>query len=144
MRSVTISKMMRPSLEPPVTQIPRAPLVVVLEDDRRAADALILLLADWGYDCVHGESFTEAMAALDDRYAQVRAIISDFHLADGTTGIEAAEKARQRGIAAPVLMLTGTLRGAARRSAGAAGHQFMEKPVEADRLKRWLRKVVVD
>lgn len=127
-----------------MTSIPKAPLVIVLEDDRRAADALILLLADWGYDCVHGESFEEAMAALGDRAVQVRAIISDFHLVDGTTGIEAAETARQRGIAAPVLMLTGTLRGAARRSAAAAGHQFMEKPVDADKLKRWLRKVVVD
>jgi len=127
-----------------VTSNPKAPLVIVLEDDRRAADALILLLADWGYDCVHGESFAVAMAALGDRAVQVRAIISDFHLADGTTGIEAAEKARQRGIAAPVLMLTGTLRGAARRSAAAAGHQFMEKPVDADKLKRWLRKAVVD
>lgn len=113
-------------------------LVLLLEDDHRSAEALSMLLDDWGYECVHGPSFETAFPAVRDRIGEVRAIISDYHLQDGSTGVEAAVKLADRGVTAPVLLLTGTLRGAARQAAGMAGYRFMEKPVAPERLKAWL------
>ncbi|HYG25992.1 MAG TPA: response regulator [Caulobacteraceae bacterium] len=113
-------------------------LVLLLEDDWRSAEALALLLDDWGYECVHGPSLDVAFAAVRERSGEVRAVISDYHLQGGATGIEAAQAAAGHGIAAPVLLLTGTLRGGARRAAEAAGYRFMEKPVAPARLKAWL------
>lgn len=116
-------------------------LVLLLEDDRRSAEALAMLLDDWGYECVHGPSFETAFRGVSERTGEVRAVISDYHLQDGATGIEAAQLTVENGIAAPILLLTGTLRGAARQAAGLAGYRFMEKPVAPERLKAWLDEV---
>ena len=117
-------------------------LVLLLEDDRRSAEALAMLLDDWGYECIHGPNFEAALPAVRDRVGEVRAFISDYHLQDGATGIEAALMAVEHGITAPVLLLTGTLHGAARQAAGLAGYRFMEKPVAPERLKAWLDKAL--
>jgi DNA-binding NtrC family response regulator len=117
-------------------------LVLLLEDDWRSAEALALLLDDWGYECVHGPSFEAVLPAVRERAGEVRAVISDYHLQDGATGIEAARRTAEHGVAAPVLLLTGTLRGAARQAAGMAGYRFMEKPVAPERLKAWLDEAV--
>lgn len=119
-----------------------AGLVVVLEDDRAAAEALTFLLNDWGYDCAVGSAVEEALSALQGRTDEVRAVISDYHLRDGGTGIEAIAVLAEHGVTAPTLLLTGTLRGAARRTAAAAGYQFMEKPVSPARLQAWLNEAV--
>lgn len=120
----------------------KAGLVLLLEDDRRSAEALAMLLDDWGYECIHGPSFEAALPAVRDRAGEVRAVISDYHLQGGETGIEAARMTAEHGIVAPVLLLTGTLRGAARRAAGSAGYRFMEKPVAPGALKAWLDEVL--
>jgi DNA-binding NtrC family response regulator len=121
----------------------RAGLVIVLEDDRQSAEALALLLGDWGYECLHGEALDEVLPLVRQRAGEIRAVISDYHLHGGTTGIEAARAIEAAGVAAPILLLTGTLRGAARRAAGAAGYRFMEKPVAPERLKAWLDRLGV-
>jgi DNA-binding NtrC family response regulator len=121
-----------------------AGLVLVLEDDRRSAEALAMLIEDWGYECVHGAEFAELLPTVTARAGEVCAIISDFHLQSGTTGIEAIAKASEAGLRAPVLLLTGTLHGEARRAATAAGHRFMEKPVLPERVRAWLKQVAVD
>lgn len=119
-----------------------SPLVVLLEDDPRSANALMTLLGDWGFECLHGESVEQALPLLRDRAGEVRAIISDFHLADGTTGVDAARRLAAAGVVAPTLLLTGTLRGSARRAASAAGHRFLEKPAPPETLRRWLDEAV--
>ena len=116
----------------------KAGLVIVLEDDPRSAEALALLLGDWGYECLHGKALDEVLPLVRPRAAEIRAVISDYHLHGGTTGIEAAKAIEANGVTAPVLLLTGTLRGAARQTASAAGYRFMEKPVAPERLKTWL------
>jgi DNA-binding NtrC family response regulator len=120
-----------------------AGLVIVLEDDRRSAEALALLLGDWGYECLHGEALDEVLPFIRLRAGEIRAVISDYHLRGGTTGIEAARTIEASGVAAPVLLLTGTLRGGARQAASAAGYRFMEKPVAPERLKAWLDRLGV-
>ena len=116
-------------------------LVVVLEDDVGAAEALAELLVAWGYDCVHGDCFEAVATRVAPRSADVRAIISDFHLGGGSTGPQAIAALVEVGIAAPVLILTGTLAGRARRAALADGHQVMEKPAAPKRLRAWLERM---
>lgn len=122
-----------------MTDRTEAPLVLLLEDDPGAAEALAALLADWGYDCVHGDSFAAVAPQVAPRAGEVRAIISDFNL-QGGTGIEAIAGLAALGVEAPTLILTGTLAGQARRQAAAAGHQFMEKPAAPKRLQAWLER----
>lgn len=118
-----------------------AALVLVLEDDPGAAGALAALLSDWGYDCVHGDSLEAVAPVVAQRSTEVRAIISDFDLGGGATGIEAIAALSALGVVAPALILTGTLAGEARRQAAAAGCHFMEKPAAPKRLHAWLERM---
>ena len=131
------------SPERPMPDAQPQQLVLVLEDDPRAAEALTMLLGDWGYQCAHAAGVDGLLPVMEQRAGEVVAIISDYHLQGGRTGLEAIEQARKAGVRAPALLLTATLRGEARRAAEAAGHRFMEKPVQADRVKVWLDKAVL-
>jgi DNA-binding NtrC family response regulator len=118
--------------------------VLLLDDDRRSVEALALLIRDWGYDCLVGAHLAEVAAEVSARAGEIFAMVSDFHLAAGETGAVAAREAADLGLRGPVLLLTGSLRGAARRAAAAAGYAFMEKPASPARLKNWLDRAAVD
>lgn len=117
------------------------PLILVLEDDAAAAAALMTLLDDWGYDAARSAGLSGLDDALGGRAAQVRAVISDYHLADGAAP-EAVAGLRARGVDVPVLMMTGTLRGRARADARAGHHDFLEKPAAAGDILAWLKRAV--
>ena len=123
---------------------PNKGLVLVLEDDPRLAAALALLIQDWGYECATGRKLEDLLPVLQSRAGDVRAVISDYHLADGATGVAAAKALAALGLALPILLLTGTLRGAARQAAQAEGYAFLEKPVAPERLRRHLHDMVMD
>ncbi len=115
------------------------PLVLILENDAGSAAALDLLVRDCGYDTLMGSSLAE-LAGLMQRAQAFVAVIADYHLHDGT-GVEAVQRLADGGAAAPVLMMTGTLKGKARAAAILAGHRFLEKPVEPKAIVRWLSEV---
>lgn len=121
-----------------MTAAARPPLVVVIEDDARAAEALATLLDDWGYECLHADDVEEVAGLVAGRSHEVGAIISDYHLHGGQTGLEAIARMADAGVTAPALLLTATLGGRARRVSSAAGYPYMEKPVAPQRLKAWL------
>jgi DNA-binding response OmpR family regulator len=112
--------------------------VVLLEDDPLAADALRRLLADWGFECLHGAELGEVLPQMEARAGEVRAIISDYHLQDGATGVEALHAAEAHGVSAQGLILTASLGQRMRAVAREAGYPAMEKPVAPDRLRAWL------
>jgi DNA-binding response OmpR family regulator len=117
---------------------PSKRLVIVLEDDPLVADALCLLLHDWGFECLHGAALGEILPQLAARAGEVRAIISDDHLRDGATGLDALRAAEAQGVAARSLLLTASLGRRIRAVGAAAGYPSMEKPVEPQKLRAWL------
>jgi FOG: CheY-like receiver len=112
------------------------PLVLILENDPASAAALELLVRDGGYETLLATRLSELPAVAEKARACV-ALIVDYHLHDGT-GVEAVRQLAALGITPPVLMMTGTLRGKARTDATAAGHRFLEKPVDPAAIMRWL------
>jgi CheY-like chemotaxis protein len=66
------------------------PLVLIIDDDAKIAGALSLLLDDWGYDYVTAPSPGAAVIKLGQRLDDVQAVITDYHLEDGFTGIKGA------------------------------------------------------
>src|SRR5712691_1712626 len=69
-------------------------LIVVIEDDALALDAMRGLLRRWGCLVVTAESESEALASLVDDDQLPDLIISDYRLAGGHTGIEAIQRLR--------------------------------------------------
>src|SRR5262245_45683011 len=66
------------------------PLIVVIENDSQLGDAIGLLLHDWGFSAVSAKSACAAARVLGSRIKNVSAVIVDYHLDDGFTGIQSA------------------------------------------------------
>lgn len=113
-------------------------MIVVLEDDPRVRGALCLLLSDWDFRTTDGVSAGEALQKLGAETAAVTAVITDFDLGPGINGVDEARALRGAGVAAPVLVISGSLRGRAGEMAREAGFHFLSKPVNPADLQTWL------
>lgn len=70
-------------------------LVILIEDDVNVANAWGLLLEAEGYSVATAASATEARALLKHLDETPALLISDFHLLDGSTGVEAVSAIRE-------------------------------------------------
>jgi DNA-binding NtrC family response regulator len=116
------------------------PLVLVIEDDAAAAESLLLLLRDWGAEVIHGPNGEAAIASLGPRLAEVRCIITDFHLGDAADGITVVKRLRSSASDARVLVLSGSFSGRATTEAAEAGFEVMQKPARAKAIIEWLER----
>jgi DNA-binding response OmpR family regulator len=116
------------------------PLILLLEDDRAAAEALELVLRDWGADVVHGQDAAEVFAAAGPRASSAGMIITDFHLGLDANGVSIAGQLREKAPAARVLVLSGSLSGEADAAARGAGYAFMRKPAPPRDIIAWLER----
>ncbi len=112
---------------------------IVLEDDPNVRFALSILLEDWGWRPIAALDAAEALAQLDAPLsATVEAIVTDYNLGDGIDGVSEVRALARAGVNAAVLVLSGSMRGAAQRAAEAAGHDYLAKPVRPAELQAWL------
>lgn len=113
------------------------PLIFLLEDDIASAEAMQIVLRDWGADVVHGADADDIVSAAGSRASSARVIITDFHL-PVADGVSAAKQLRKRAPGARVLVLSGSLNNDARRAAKGAGYTFMPKPTPMRDIIAWL------
>lgn len=118
--------------------IDERPLIFLLEDDRAAADALQLVLRDWGADVVHGVNVGDVLSAGGPRARNASMIITDFHLSAETNGVSLARELRGHAPRARVLVLSGSTSDDAQCAARAAGYAFMPKPAPPKDIIAWL------
>jgi len=118
-------------------------LVVVIDDDALALDAMRGLLGRWGCLVVTAESESAARASLarDDRPPDL--IISDCRLADGRSGIEAIQRLRSAFRAPiPAFLITGDIAPERLREASANGFHLLHKPVGPMALRAMLNQIL--
>ncbi len=115
--------------------------VAILEDDLDAAEALSLILADWGCTTVLGVTAGEVLQQLGKTAADLRWIISDFHLGpQHPNGVEAITELRQSAPNARILLLTSSFKGGAAKAAAQASIDVMYKPAREDEILAWLKR----
>jgi DNA-binding NtrC family response regulator len=114
-------------------------LVLLVEDDAAAAEALLLILRDWGAEVIHGPG-GDALAAANGRLGEVGWIITDFHLGKGEDGISLVKRLKTSAPAARVLVLSGSFSGRATADAAQAGFDVMQKPARARSIIEWLER----
>jgi protein-histidine pros-kinase len=110
-------------------------LIVLIEDDVNVANAWGLLLEAEGYRVATAESAIEAAAIVKHLDAAPDLIISDFHLMDGSTGVEAVAMIREafdKNI--PAFIVTGDTSKLVREARMTANCVIMNKPVNTDSL----------
>jgi DNA-binding response OmpR family regulator len=113
------------------------PLILLLEDDVASAEAMQLVLRDWGAEVVHGADAADIVSNAGAHTASARIIITDFHLL-ATNGVSAAKQLRKRAPHARVLVLSGSLSNDAKHAAKDAGYAFMRKPTPSRDIIAWL------
>ncbi len=119
---------------------PTRPLILLLEDDAASAEALELVLRDWGADVVHGLDADHVFAAAGSRARDASMIITDFELGPDIDGVTIAQQLRSCAPEARVLVLSGSLNGDAKRAATEAGYTFMQKPAPARSIIAWVEQ----
>jgi signal transduction histidine kinase/CheY-like chemotaxis protein len=119
--------------------------VVVIEDDALVRESTSGVLRSWGCQVT---TVVPDDAVINDVARRARPpdlIISDYHLADGKTGIDVIEQLRRsfgRRIAA--LLISGDLSPIPLQQARAKGYLLLHKPVEPMALRAALSKLLKD
>lgn len=114
------------------------PLILIIEDDDASAEALSLVLRDWGAEVLRAPN---GPALRDNAFdeLQLRYIIADYDLGDGPDGVALARCVMQTARNASALVLSGFFRVAeAEASAAAAGFEILQKPVQPGSILAWL------
>lgn len=118
-------------------------LVMVIDDETSVLQALNLLLETWGYRVVAAESEGEAVERLSAAGQRPVAILADYRLREGRTGIQAIERIRAMvGARIPAVIITGDTSIEGLRDAQDRGLTVLQKPVLPPHLQTVLGTVM--
>jgi protein-histidine pros-kinase len=112
-----------------------AGLVILIEDDVNVANAWGLLLEAEGYRVATAASAPEARALIQHLDESPKLLISDFHLLDGSTGVEAVSSIREffaQNI--PAFIVSGDTSKVVKDSRLLDNCTLMSKPIDTNRL----------
>ena len=118
-------------------------LVILIEDDVNVANAWGLLLEAEGYRVATAASATEAKALLNHVEETPALLISDFHLLDGSTGVEAVSLIRENcGAPIPAFIVSGDTSKVVKDARLLDNCTLMCKPIDTNRLLAAARHAV--
>jgi signal transduction histidine kinase/ActR/RegA family two-component response regulator len=117
--------------------------IVVIDDDALALDGMGGLLRSWGCHVVAARSAAEALLDLAEAEGPPDIVISDFHLSDQCTGIEAIEQLRAAfGAPIPAFLISGDIGPALQQQAQHGGYHLLHKPVDPMPLRTMLNRLL--
>jgi signal transduction histidine kinase len=120
-------------------------VVLVIDDDERVLESMRGLLHGWGCRVITADSGAVALSALTDHGKSPDLIVSDYRLANGSTGITAIEQVRCAvGAPIPAILVTGDTTPERLRDASASGFQILHKPVPPMTLRALLSRILSD
>ena len=112
-------------------------MIVLIEDDVKVANAWGLLLEAEGFQVATAASAKEAAAVVNHLSVPPDLIISDFHLLDGSTGVEAIAMVREEfNTNIPAFIVTGDTSKMVQDAKFTENCIIMNKPVNTDQLIR--------
>jgi PAS domain S-box-containing protein len=110
-------------------------LIILIEDDVNVANAWGMLLEAEGYRVATAASATEARALINHLDESPALIVSDFHLLDGSTGIEAVSDIRDHyALDIPAFIVTGDTSKIVKEAQTVDNCTLLNKPVNTGRL----------
>lgn len=131
------------SLDVPPPDDDRMPLVVFIDDDESILEAMAAVFEQWGIDLA---ADVEARAIKEDLLELGRrpdAILSDYRLRDGLTGIEAIAELRAAfGPDIPAALITGDTAATTMQVINATGLPVLHKPLKPATLRAYLHHML--
>ena len=117
--------------------------VVVIDNDPLVLEGMSSLLESWGCRVVTGESAADLIAQLTSQDEAPDVIISDYHLDEAKTGIDAIQALRTALDAPiPAFLMSGDVHAGPLDAARAHGYALLHKPVDPMTLRATLTQVV--
>ncbi len=117
--------------------------VLIVEDNAALRHGLDALTRQWGYQpltAADGEEALKIASADDWRFD---AVVTDYRLGGGLTGLEVAKEiGRRSGRLYPTLILTGDTGKERISEISASGFELLHKPVDAEHLRRKLAQLI--
>ncbi len=116
-------------------------LVVVIDDDALVLEGTAGLLRSWGCRVVTAASHEAVLGEIIRRGQRPDLIVSDYHLSDGKTGIEAIERLRAAfDMLIPAFLISGDIAPERLRHARTCGYQLLHKPLAPMTLRAMLNR----
>ncbi|MBC7767576.1 MAG: response regulator [Phycisphaerales bacterium] len=114
------------------------PKILLIEDDTASAEALGMILRDWGAEVAHAPNADMVAAIPSERMASFGYIITDFNIGPGVDGVTLASQIAARAPDIKIMVLSGSFHGQATVAAKLAGFKLMQKPAHAEAILAWL------
>jgi CheY-like chemotaxis protein len=119
----------------PATTKEKGKLIVLIEDDVKVANAWGMLLEAEGYHVATAASVAEVRAVVKHLDRAPDLVISDFHLLDGSNGVEAVAAIRSEfGQDLPAFIVSGDTSKVVNEARSLSNSKLMSKPVNIDLL----------
>jgi signal transduction histidine kinase/CheY-like chemotaxis protein len=120
-------------------------VILIIDDAPIVLEGTSGLLGKWGYAVVTAGSDEAALSQLAEREQCPDLIISDYHLADEKTGIEAIERIEAAfGASIPAILISGDTAPERLRDARDKGYILLHKPVDPMRLRAVMHQLFRD
>jgi CheY-like chemotaxis protein/two-component sensor histidine kinase len=120
-------------------------VILIIDDAPIVLEGTSGLLGKWGYSTVTAASDEAALIQLTEREQRPDLIISDYHLANGKTGIEAIERINAAfGASIPAILISGDTAPERLRDAKDKGYILLHKPVDPMRLRAVMHQLFRD
>jgi signal transduction histidine kinase/integral membrane sensor domain MASE1 len=120
-------------------------VILVIDDAPIVLEGTGGLLGKWGYAVVTAGSAEAALIQLTEREQRPDLIVSDYHLANGETGIEAIERIDAAfGASIPAILISGDTAPERLRDAKDKGYILLHKPVDPMRLRAVMHQLFRD
>src|SRR5215471_13978341 len=120
-------------------------IVLVIDDDELIRDSMSGLMRNWGCRVLTAGSSIAALTQLAEHGLKPDLIISDYHLANGMTGIAAVAQIRSAiAPTIPAFLVTGDTAAERMHDANASGFQLLHKPVAPMTLRALVSRLLRD
>jgi len=116
------------------------PLALIIEDDAASAEALALVVRDWGAEVLMADCAEAVQRVVPEPNTRLRWVITDFHLGDGPDGVSIALDLMRAAPHLRILLLSGSFHGRAALAGAAAGIETMQKPARVEGIIAWLER----
>jgi DNA-binding response OmpR family regulator len=111
--------------------------VLVVDNDLSILDAMQALLEQWGVKVFKANRSSEALRLIGDE--AIDAVLADYHLGDGTQGLDLIRRvAELRGAACAAALITADRGAELTRAARRAGIPLLHKPLRPAALRALL------
>ena len=122
----------------------RKHLIAIIEDEAIVLVGYQMLFESWGYDVACASCGDGVVKALKDKGGmRPDAILADYRLREGCTGVVAIQKVLDAfGEGIPAILVTGDTAPSRLKEAAASGYPILHKPVNGRQLRDALAKAI--